>query len=230
MHWWFQLILTSFGWHVIPAGHFPQKSLSKNPRIGFSPLPTVRPCPFDPWPTTSYIGWVQAGGAWISRVLDLLYLLLMHLPWSGDWSCTLCRALLASYDVGCFSICHSLWLASFGDWASLDHGPTVYFPPSDSVYSLGLFTLFAGSCVPFSSWVSLAHLISLGFLGPFPILLSLAQLLYTSSLGLMGLPLAIYFLCLYYFGPAVAYFRFSTYCPWVCFLSLSGLIQARLLL
>ena len=21
--WWFQLILTSFGWHVIPAGHFP---------------------------------------------------------------------------------------------------------------------------------------------------------------------------------------------------------------
>ena len=40
--WWFQLILTSFGWHVIPAEHFPQKSLSKNPRIGFFPLPTVR--------------------------------------------------------------------------------------------------------------------------------------------------------------------------------------------
>ena len=41
----------------------------------------------------------------------------------------------------------------------------------------------------------------------------------------MGLPLALYFLCLYYFGPAVA----STYWPWVCFFSLSGSIQARLL-
>ena len=48
--WWFQLILVSFGWHVIPAGHFPQKSLSKNPRIGFFPLSTTRPCPltYDP--------------------------------------------------------------------------------------------------------------------------------------------------------------------------------------
>ena len=43
--WWFQLILTSFRWHVIPAGHFPQKSLSKNPIIGFFSLPTAKPCP-----------------------------------------------------------------------------------------------------------------------------------------------------------------------------------------
>ena len=35
-----------FFWgHVIPTGHFPQKSLSKNPRIGFFSLPTARPCP-----------------------------------------------------------------------------------------------------------------------------------------------------------------------------------------
>ena len=27
--------------------------------------------------------------------------------------CTFCRALLASYGMSCFSICHSLWLASF---------------------------------------------------------------------------------------------------------------------
>ena len=59
---------------------------------------------------------------------------------------------------------------------------------------------------------------------------SLPQLLYTSSLGLMGLPLAPYFLCLHYFGPVVAHSRFSTYCPWICFLSLSRPIQARLLL
>ena len=43
--WWFQLILISFGWHVIPTGHFPQKSLSKNPRIGFFPIPTAKTCP-----------------------------------------------------------------------------------------------------------------------------------------------------------------------------------------
>ena len=42
----------------------------------------------------------------------------------------------------------------------------------------------------------------------------------------MGLPLASYF---HYFGPAVAHSRFSTYYPWVCFFSLSGPIQTRLL-
>ena len=46
----------------------------------------------------------------------------------------------------------------------------------------------------------------------------------------MGLPLAPYFLCLYYFGPAVAHSCFSTYCQWIGFLSLSGPIQTRLLL
>ena len=93
--------------------------------------------------------------------------------------CTFCHALLASYDMSCFPICHFLYLASFGDWALLGHGPAfprpipcslsglvsiflphhspipvvvslnsillslfglaVYFPLSDSVYSLGLF-------------------------------------------------------------------------------------------
>ena len=43
--WWFQLILPSFGWHVIPVGHFLQKSLNKNSKIGFFLLPTARPCP-----------------------------------------------------------------------------------------------------------------------------------------------------------------------------------------
>ena len=45
----------------------------------------------------------------------------------------------------------------------------------------------------------------------------------------MGLPLAPYFLYLHYFGPVVAPSRFSTYCLWVCFFSLFGPIQARLL-
>ena len=75
--WWFQLILTSFGWHFIPVRHFSQKSLSKNPIIGFFPLPTTRPCPLTH--TTSYIGWVQVDGAWVLRMLHLLHLLLIHL-------------------------------------------------------------------------------------------------------------------------------------------------------
>ena len=53
--WWFQLILTSFRWHVISAGHFPQKSLSKNPRIDFLPLPTARPCPLTHDPPLSIL-------------------------------------------------------------------------------------------------------------------------------------------------------------------------------
>ena len=114
--------------------------------------------------------------------------------------CIFYRALLAFYGVGCFPICHSLCLASFGDWASLDHGPffprlipcslyrlvsiflpyhsailavvlldsilldlfgaAVYFPPSDSVYSLGLFLHYLRAPVshfplghPWSIWL-----------------------------------------------------------------------------
>ena len=62
--------LCSFGWYVIPTGHFPQKSPSKNLKIGF---------PFSPPPnhallrlihdlTASCIGWVQAGEVWALRV------------------------------------------------------------------------------------------------------------------------------------------------------------------
>ena len=47
--------------------------------------------------------------------------------------CAFCRALLASDGVDCFSICHSLWLASFGGWALLDHGPSF---PQPILYSL----------------------------------------------------------------------------------------------
>ena len=54
--------------------------------------------------------------------------------------CTFCHALLASYGVGCFLICYSLWLASFGDWALLDHGPSLPWP---ILYSLrGLVSIF----------------------------------------------------------------------------------------
>ena len=45
---WFQLILTSFGWDAILAGHFSQRSLSRNPKIDSIFLPTTRPHPLIP--------------------------------------------------------------------------------------------------------------------------------------------------------------------------------------
>ena len=124
-------------------------------------------------------------------------------------------------------------------------GPAVYFPPSDSVYSLGLFLHCLRAPV---SHFPLGHLWPIWFPWAssalfqfcFPMGLnylswtSPAQLLYTSSLGLMGPltlnPSAPYFLCSYYFESTMAHSRFSTYYPWVCFLSFSGSIQTRLLL
>ena len=67
----------SFRWYVIPVGHFPQKSLGGNPRIGFlfSPPPYYTISYL--WPMThhSCIGWVQVGSAWVLRVLHFCVLL-----------------------------------------------------------------------------------------------------------------------------------------------------------
>ena len=58
--------LCPFGWYVISAGHFPQKSPSKNLKIGFPlSLPqnhALLPLTHDL--TVSCIGWVQAGEIW----------------------------------------------------------------------------------------------------------------------------------------------------------------------
>ena len=61
-----------FFWAVChPSRTFPPKEPKQEPQNRFSPLPTAKPYPltFDPWPTTSCIGWVQAGDAWALRVL-----------------------------------------------------------------------------------------------------------------------------------------------------------------
>ena len=87
--------LYSFGWYVIPAGHFPQKSQSRNLKIDFSLLPTIKPCSFtfDPWP---YRVWYWLGTGWwglgLARAslpcMSKICLLLMHLPWLA---CTVCH-------------------------------------------------------------------------------------------------------------------------------------------
>ena len=79
----------------------------------------------------------------------------------------------------CYSCYNVVWLNPAGPlWAYY------LFPSQWLSVSIGPFlTLFAGSRVPFPSWASLAHLLSLGFLSPFPILLSHGPLL-----TLLGFP------------------------------------------
>ena len=62
--------LYPFGWCVIPAGHFPQESLDRNLKIGFSlsPPPNHALLPLTHDLTASCINWVQASEVWALRV------------------------------------------------------------------------------------------------------------------------------------------------------------------
>ena len=62
--------LCLFGWCVISARHFPQKSPSKSLKIGLplSPPPNYALLPLTHDLTMSCIGWVQAGKVWVLRV------------------------------------------------------------------------------------------------------------------------------------------------------------------
>ena len=87
------LNLTSFRWSVIPTRRTFQKGLGKSYKIGLFPSPHHQTIPsyllpLTHGPTTSYIGQVQAGGAWALRVLSFqicpkICLLLMRLLRSG---------------------------------------------------------------------------------------------------------------------------------------------------
>ena len=62
--------LCPFGWCVIPARHFPQKSPGKNLKIGFpfSPPPNHALLPLTYNLIVSCIGWVQASEIWALHV------------------------------------------------------------------------------------------------------------------------------------------------------------------
>jgi len=177
--WWFQLILTFFWWHVITAGHFSQKSLSKNPRIGFFPLPIARPCPLThdpPLPILAGYRLVVPGSracfilftcrSCIYRVLEIgLYVLpctfgflwhglffrsaiLYDLLLLGNGPCWIMglpspRPILSSLRdlVSIFLLYHSAipTIMLFDSIQLGLFGPAVYFPPSNLVYSRGLF-------------------------------------------------------------------------------------------
>ena len=88
--------LCSFGWCVIPVGHFPQKCPNRNLKISLSlsspPNHALLPLTHDL--TVLCIGWVQAGEVWALRVPSFhlfpnICLLFSHLPWSGGLSAQL---------------------------------------------------------------------------------------------------------------------------------------------
>ena len=102
-------------------------------------------------------------------------------------------------------------------------GPAVYSSPNGPVRLLVLSLhhwrapvshLFSLGCPGpvFFPWASSTILLNFAFLWAFTKFfgVSLAQLHYPSSLGFMGLPSILYFLCFRYFGSAVAYSRFFT--------------------
>ena len=131
--WWFQLILTFFRWHVVLARHFPQKSLSKNPRIGFFPLSTARLCPLThdpPLPILAGYRLVVLGSracftffthhSCICHVLEIgLYVLLCTFGflWRGLFS-----------DMPFFMTYFFWGLGLVGSWA--------FLPPAYSVFTL----------------------------------------------------------------------------------------------
>ena len=102
-------------------------------------------------------------------------------------------------------------------------GPAVYSSPNGPVRLLVLLLhhwralvshLFSLGCPGpvFFPWASSTLFLNFAFLWAFTNFFgaSLAQLHYPSSLGFIGLPLILYFLCFRYFGSAVAYSRFFT--------------------
>ena len=149
--------LCSFGWYVIPIGHFPQNSPSRNLKIGFplSPPPNHALLPLTHDLTVSYIGWVQAGEVWA------LCVPLFHVcPKSACCSCV-CRGWPTQFAVcfwlfSSFPFLYGLPYSGLGlawQWALLFFIPPFFLLPS-------LAIPFYHSCceivLPQSGWASLA--------------------------------------------------------------------------
>ena len=143
--------------YVIPAGHFPQKSSSRNLRIGFSSLLTAKPCPFtfDTWPHR-VLYWLGTG-LWCLGLahaslpyMSKICLLLMCLPWLA---CTVGHPFFTI-----FWFPFLLWLALLRGWSLLDGGLRLslahpFFPAPISYHIILSFLL--RSCLPQSCQASL---------------------------------------------------------------------------
>ena len=119
--------------NIIPAGHFPQKSLSGNSRIDFPLLLSTKPyllLPLTHGPPLLY--WLGTSGWCLSLMLAPLpcefraCLSFMRLPSPGGLSgfCySFYHLFLTSYGVDELLGLRSLYLAFFLSWVLLGHGP-----------------------------------------------------------------------------------------------------------
>ena len=110
--------LCLFGWCVIPAGHFPQKSPSRNLKIGFplSPSPNHALLSLTHNLTASCIGWVQVGEVWTLRVPSF------HMCPKSACCSLVCHGLEACLHSLLSVFWHSMWavfwfLDPLRDWA-----------------------------------------------------------------------------------------------------------------
>ena len=139
--------LCPFGWYVIPTGHFPQKSLSRNLKIGFPLSPPLNHAllPLTHDLTVSCTGWVQAGEVWALR------LPLFHVcPKSACCLC-ICRPFLTI-----FWFPFPLWLTLFVAGPCLMVGFAFSSAHSSSCYYL----------LPYHSIISAAKLFCFNLAGP----------------------------------------------------------------
>ena len=120
--------------------------------------------------------------AWVVFWSAILYDLLLFWGWafwimslpSPGLLCIHFVALLAFPTISlCYFCCNVVWLNPARPLWTCCLFPSQWL----SAFTGPFLTLFAGSCVPFPSWASLAYLFSFNFLGPFSILLSHGPLL-----------------------------------------------------
>ena len=143
---WFKFIFSFFGWYVIIAGHFPQKSLSGNSRIDFALLPIARPyhlLPLTHGPLRMY--WLGTSGWCLSLVL-----LHSHVsPWLVCSSCVygclwICLVLLCILLL----IFNPLWRG----WAiGSSFFTSLFFPWARFCLGMG-FSFFNTTPVSFHFW------------------------------------------------------------------------------
>ena len=165
--------LYPFGWCVIPAGHFPQESLDRNLKIGFSlsPPPNHALLPLIHDLTASCIDWVQAGEVWALRVSSF------HMCPKSAY-CSLVRCGLEACLHSLPSVFwHFMWIAflfpaplrgwAFCYWALHFFRPISWLPsfPAMSLChfccnDLILLGLFRPAFYSFPQWLSM----SIGFL------------------------------------------------------------------
>ena len=83
-------MFTSFGWYIIPVGHFPPKSLSRNPRRGSPLLPITRPHPILLLTYGSFLLYWLGTSRWC---LNLVCALHSHTSPLFFWSLCVCQCL-----------------------------------------------------------------------------------------------------------------------------------------